>query len=192
MAIAQTKPHLSPAEYLEIERAAETKSEYIEGEMYAMSGASYEHNLIAANLTAGLHAALRGGSCRVVGSDQRVKEERATFYTYPDLAIHCGEPRFEPDGHLDTLLNPTVLIEILSPSTEAYDRGRKFSYYRAIPSLREVVFVAQDRPLVERFSRMDTGDWALHAIEGYDAGTYLPSVGVRLALAEIYEGVPRP
>ncbi|MEP7010950.1 MAG: Uma2 family endonuclease [Acidobacteriota bacterium] len=191
MAIAQTKPRLSPAEYLEIERAAETKSEYIEGEMYAMSGASYAHNVIVTNLGAGLHAALKGGPCRPVVSDMRVKDDSSELYTYPDVVVVCGKPRFEEEAYLDTLINPVLLIEVLSPSTERHDRGLKFAYYRSIPSLREVLFVAQDRPVVERYTRMNNGDWALHVTEGYDATIDLPSVGVQLLLAEIYDGVPK-
>jgi Uma2 family endonuclease len=187
MAIAQTKPHLTPAEYLEIERAAETKSEYFDGEMFAMAGASFEHNLIVVNLAAGLHAALKGGPCRVVASDMRVKD-RSPAYTYPDVAVVCGRPRFEEDAYLDTLTNPTLLAEVLSSSTEAHDRGLKFANYRSIPTLREVLFVAQDRPLVERYSRMENGDWSLHAVQTLDETIELPSVGAKLLLAEIYAG----
>ncbi len=188
MAIAQEKPHLSAEQYLAIEREAETKSELFHGELYAMSGASYAHNVITANLTAALHAALQGGPCRVVASDLRVKDELADSYTYPDLVVTCGEPRFE-DRHFDTLLNPIVLIEVLSRSTEGHDRGRKFAAFRRIPSLREVVFVTQDSPLTERFSLHESGDWLLHAAEGVGAELSLMSLGVRVPLAQIYDGV---
>ncbi|HXU31789.1 MAG TPA: Uma2 family endonuclease [Thermoanaerobaculia bacterium] len=188
MAIAQLKPRLTPAEYLATEREADTRSEYIEGEMYAMSGASYAHNVIVTNLAAGLHAALRGGPCRAIVSDMRVKDATSELYTYPDVVVVCGKPRFEEPAYLDTLTNPTLVIEVLSPSTERHDRGLKFAYYRSIPSLREVLFVAQDRPIVERYTRGEGDDWLLHVVQGLDAAIELPGVGARLVLAEIYEG----
>lgn len=188
MAIALIKPRLSPAEYLEIERGAETRSEYIEGEMYAMSGASYAHNVIVTNLAASLHASLKGGPCRAVVSDMRVKDDASELYTYPDVVVVCGKPRFEEPAYLDTLTNPTLLIEVLSPSTERHDRGLKFAYYRTIPSLREVLFVAQDRPIVEQYTRGEGEDWLLHAVQGLEATIQLASVDARLSLAELFEG----
>jgi len=192
MATAEPKPRLTPAEYLAIERASETRHEYYDGEMFAMTGGTFAHATIATNLASLLHGALRGGPCRALVSDMRVKVESAELYTYPDVVVVCGPAEFDEKEPKDTLLNPTVLIEVLSPSTEAYDRGRKFAFYRAIPSLREVLFVAQDRPLVERFTRTEAGDWLLHVAEGIEAWIDLPSVGARLTLAEVYEGVLGP
>ena len=122
---ALPRKHLSPAEYLEIERAAEWKSEYYEGEMFGMAGTSKEHATIAYNVAGELHSRLKGGECRGFIADMRVHIEQSGLYTYPDIAIVCGKPEFL-DGSFDTLLNPVVIIEILSPSTEAYDRGEKF------------------------------------------------------------------
>ena len=187
MAIAQEKPFYTAEQYLAVEREAETKSELFHGELYAMSGASYVHNVLTTNLAAALHAALKGGPCRVVASDLRVKDELADSYMYPDLVVVCGEPKFE-DRHFDTLLNPTVLIEVLSRSTEGHDRGHKFAAFRRIPTVREVVFVAQDTPLVERFSPHESGDWLLHAAEGLAGELNLLSLGVQVSLADLYDG----
>jgi Uma2 family endonuclease len=134
---------ITAAEYLEIERKAEIKSEYIAGRTYAMSGASRQHNLITANTLSEIHPQLRGRNCEAFVSDMRVKVSPTGMYTYPDDVAVCGEARFE-DSHMDTLLNPTVIVEVLSGSTEAYDRGEKFAHYRRLESLREYVLVAQD------------------------------------------------
>src|SRR2546423_7792204 len=119
---SQTKTYFTPEQYLALEREAEYKSEYINGQIYAMSGASREHNLIAVNIVSELHALLRGQPCEAYMSDMRVKVSQTGMYTYPDVVAVCGGPRFE-DEHGDTLINPTVIVEVLSPSTEAYDRG---------------------------------------------------------------------
>ena len=134
----QPKTHLTPEQYLEIERKAEFKSEYYQGEMFAMSGASYPHIGIVANAVASLHQQLRRGPCRPLSNDMRVRVTATGLYTYPDVVVVCGEPRFLDDT-FDTLLNPTVIIEVLSESTEAYDRGQKFEQYRSLESLAEYV-----------------------------------------------------
>ena len=144
--------YYTPEEYLALERKAEYKSEYINGEIYAMSGASRAHILITVNLTRELSTQLRGRPCEVYASDMRVKVSPTGMYTYPDVAAVCGEARFE-DGQVDTLTNPSVIIEVLSPSTEAYDRGEKFAHYRKLQSLAEYVLVAQDKMRVEHFAR---------------------------------------
>ena len=139
----QPKSFLTPEQYLEIERQAASKSEYWQGEMFAMAGASREHNLLAGNLYVSLHQQLRRRPCEVYQSDMRVWIPATGLYTYPDVVAVCGEPRFT-DDHVDTLVNPTFVAEILSPTTEAYDRGRKFEHYRKVESLQEYLLVAQE------------------------------------------------
>ena len=147
---AMPKPLLTPEEYLARERRAETKSEYLRGEVFAMAGASRAHNLIASNAAGELRQQLRDRPCEVYPSDMRVKVSPSGLYTYPDVTVVCGEPQFE-DAEVDTLLNPKVLVEVLSPSTADYDRGGKFTHYRRLPSLQEYVLISQDRPLVEHY-----------------------------------------
>lgn len=172
-------------EYLAIERAAETKSEYIDGRIVAMAGATERHIVIAGNVFAELRARFRGGPCRAYANEMRVRIERGNRYAYPDVSAVCGERRFE-DGVLDTLLNPTLVVEVLSDSTEAYDRGDKFAGYRALESLREYVLVAQNR--VERYQRQ--GDvWVYSALDDLSQTLELDSVGCAIPLTEIYEGV---
>ena len=191
MASAKSAPRLNEAEYLEIERRAEYKSEFLRGEMFAMSGGTRWHSLIAVNLAGELRARLKGSRCMVLNSDMRVKIEAAGLYTYPDLSIACESEQFVDDQG-DTLLNPTVIIEVLSDSREAYDRGQKFEFYRQIPSLREYVLVSQDRPHLEQFVRQPSGDWLFHDVSGLDAQITLPSIGVSVALAEIFAKVQFP
>lgn len=182
--------HYTPEEYLALERNAEFKSEYLDGRIVAMTGATMVHATITGNINAELRQRLRGGSCRAVASDMRVQTGAGRRYTYPDVVAVCGEPRFM-DGTLDTLLNPALIVEVLSPSTEAYDRGEKFLHYRTIESLQEYVLVAQDRVLVERFVR--AGEfWTLSTLSDLDASLELTSVGCELPLREIYERVELP
>ncbi len=139
---AQTRPHLTPEEYLAIERRSETRNEYLDGEMVAMTGGSRNHNLIVMNIGRELSLQLKKRPCEVYASDQRVRIPATGLYTYPDVVVVCAEPRFE-DEELETLLNPTLLIEVLSPTTEAYDRGKKFEHYQTIPSLSEYLLVSR-------------------------------------------------
>ena len=185
---AQQKTYLTPEQYLAIERRAETKSEYLDGEMFAMSGASREHNLIVVNLTREISAQLRDKPCETYSNDQRVRVLTTGLYTYPDLVVACGEPRFE-DKAFDTLLNPTLIIEVLSPSSEAYDRGKKFEHYQTLPSLAEYVLVCQDEPRVEQFLRQGGNRWLLTVATGLEASIALPSIQCELALAEVYRKV---
>jgi Uma2 family endonuclease len=186
-ALAHKIDWISPEEYLEIERRAERKSEYFNGEMFLMAGASKEHGHIAVEITAIVRNQLRGKPCVPFGSDTRVKIPGKNFF-YPDLTIACS-PEWM-DNEFDTLLNPVVVFEVLSPSNEAWDRGGKFREYRRIPSLREYVLVSQDKPLIEIYSRREDGAWLLRAVEGRDASIALESVeGVVLPLSEIYERV---
>lgn len=189
-AAVATQPihRLTPEEYLEIDRKAETRSEYLDGQMFAMSGASFRHAVIAANVQGGLRRRL-ASRCRVIGSDLRLHVGPTGLYTYPDVAVVCGRARLVPDQHNDTLLNPILLIEVLSPSTSNYDRGGKFAHYRQIESLREYLVVAQDRPHVERHVKQPSGEWLLTEIDGVEATVALHSVDAQLPLAEIYDDI---
>ena len=177
-------------EYLAFERAARYKSEYVEGQIVAMTGASEEHNLVTLNVGAELREQLRERPCRVYVADMRVKVSVSGLYTYPDVVVVCGEPRFE-DAHVDTLLNPTIIVEVLSPSIEAYDRGAKFGYYRELPSLREYLLVAQHKVLVEHYIREDD-HWVFTAAGKLEDVVPLPSAGAELPLAEVYHKVDFP
>jgi Uma2 family endonuclease len=179
---------ITAADYLALERQAEIKSEYLNGQIYAMSGASRSHNRITVNLTAALHAQLKHKPCEPFSGDMRVKVTPTGLYTYPDVMVVCGEPRFE-DPHVDTLLNPTVLIEVLSDSTEAYDRGGKFAHYRALESLTDYLLVAQDQPRIEHFRRQTDGQWLYSVADGLDAQVEIATIGCVLHLAEVYERV---
>jgi len=182
---AVSKRCLTPEEYLSIERRAETRSEYYRGEMFAMSGASRRHNLIAANILASLHLQFKQRSCEVYQSDMRVKIQDSTLYTYPDIVLTCSEPRFE-DKEVDTLLNPQVIIEILSSATEAYDRGVKFSHYRKIRSLKQYLLVSQGTPMVEKYTRCDDDQWMLSDMSDLEGKVVIESVDCELSMAEIY------
>lgn len=177
----------SPEDYLAQERDAERKSEYLNGFITAMAGTSFEHGLLEANLIREIGMQLKDGPCDVVTSNVRVLVNSTGLYTYPDVTIVCGRPNFL-DQKFDTLVNPTVVIEILSPSTEAYDRGAKFAHYRRIESLREYVLVSQSHMLVERFTKQGD-DWLLTASEGPDGVLELKSVGCKVLLSEIYRKV---
>ena len=187
--LLERKQYLTPEEYLALDRAAEERSEYLDGEMFAMAGGSREHALIAANLVGELRGQLKKRACETYGSDMRVWVEASGLYTYPDLSVVCTPPIFGPDGRRDVLSNPTLLIEVLSPSSEAYDRGKKFEHYRAIPSLREYLLVAQDGPTIDRFLREESGIWRFDTAHGLEAEIVLPSIGARLALSEVYAKV---
>jgi Uma2 family endonuclease len=190
---SQPKTYLTPEEYLAVERQNEYKSEYIDGEMLAMTGASRRHNIITFNVANALGPQLRGRPCEGYVNDMRVRiaSKRDYAYTYPDVVIVCGEPRFE-DDHLDTLLNPTVVIEVLSESTERYDRGKKFSLYRAIESLAEYVLVAQDEHKVEKYSKQTDGRWLLSDHRSPEDVVELTSIQCVFALREIYDKVALP
>jgi Uma2 family endonuclease len=189
-ALMSTVPtrRLTPQEYLALERLAEFKSEYLRGEVFAMAGASYKHTLAKDNLAGETRNQVKNGPCRVLTSDMRVRVDATGLYTYPDIAIVCDEPRFE-DEVLDTLLNPRALVEVLSDSTEKYDRGAKFGHYRQIPSLQEYVLVAQDQPLVERYVRQADDSWLLTVFQGLEQTFAFATVPVQVPLAEIYSGV---
>jgi Uma2 family endonuclease len=182
------KTFLTPEQYLEIERKAEFKSEYYEGEMFAMAGAQEAHNLIVGNLHGELRQQLRPRPCRAYMSDMRVRVSPSGLYTYPDVTIVCGEPQFL-DEVRDTLLNPNLIVEVLSPSTEAYDRGRKFKHYRSVESVSQYLLVASEQIGAELFTRQPDGGWRLIVANSMEDSLDLQSVGCRLALADMYEKV---
>lgn len=181
-------PKYTPEAYLALERAAPIRSELVDGEIVAMSGASFRHNRINLNLAGILNGRLRPTSCQVCSNDLRVLAPHTALYTYPDVVVVCGLPRFQ-DDQLDTLLNPTLLAEVLSPTTESFDRGRKFAQYQEIESLAEYLLVAQDEARIEQFVRQPDGLWTYRAVAGRDATLELPSVGVTLSLSEVYDKV---
>lgn len=185
---ALPKTHILPVEYLALDRQAETRSEYIDGEMIAMSGASMRHNMITSNIIRELGTQLKPHPCRVFPSDMRVYTPDTGNYLYPDVTVVCGQPQLA-DARMDILLNPTVLVEVLSESTEAHDRGRKFEGYRGLPSLRAYLLVAQAGPHVERYVRQPNGDWTLTDFHGLDAVVRLASLDCDLPLAEVYDKV---
>jgi Uma2 family endonuclease len=187
---SQPLAFVTPEEYLAAERQAERKSEYINGEILAMAGGSPNHDDIVSNLGWSLNNQLRNGDGKVHTPDFRVRvnPKGAYMYTYPDVSVVCGEPRFE-DGHLDTLLNPKVIIEVLSHSTEAKDRGVKARLYRQLASLAEYLFVAQDRVHVEHYGRQPDGNWQLSERDKLEDTLELRSVGATLTLTDVYHRV---
>jgi Uma2 family endonuclease len=188
---SQPKTYLTPDEYLAIERRNEYKSEYVDGEMVAMTGASRRHNLIAVNISRDISQQLRGRPCESYSGDMRVRIPTTRAYMYPDVVVVCGDPQFE-DDYVDTLLNPTVLIEVLSESTERYDRGRKFGFYRTIESLSEYVLVAQDELRVEQYAKQPDGRWLLTDHRSPEDVVELASVECTLKLSDVYEKVSLP
>ena len=187
---AAPKPYITPEQYLALERQAKTKSEYFAGEIFAMAGASPEHSLISSNVLGDLWSQLREGPCTVYNSDMKVRSTQE-HYAYPDVTVVCGEAQFAGEER-EVLLNPTLIVEVLSPSTEAWDRGGKFEQYRQRESLQEYVLIAQGRPHVERFARQADGQWLLTEVNGSAAILALPSIGCELALSEVYRKVTLP
>ena len=182
----QPEPWIAPAEYLERERTALLRSEYVNGRIYAMAGASSRHVVVCGNAHASLHRALRGKNCQPFMSDMRVRVAETTLYTYAGVRVACPPVEYD-DSRNDTLINPVVIIEVLSPSTESYDRGDKWAHYQRLVSLRDCVLVSQDQPRVEHYSRAAAGDWLLHVAEGLSASITLTSVDCTLLLSDIYE-----
>jgi len=187
MSSAASRLRYSPQEYLARERTSPIRHEYDNGEIFAMAGASRRHNLIAENLSREIGNQILDRPCEAYSSDMRVWIEATGLYTYPDFVVVCGEPRFQ-DSDLDTLLNPMVVAEILSATTEAYDRGVKFGHYRRIPSLREFVLISQDRMLVERYTRQGE-DWLLTELTRPDQVLRLESIGCEVPLSRIFAKV---
>jgi Uma2 family endonuclease len=186
--LARPVHRLNEQEYLQIERAAQFKSEYFDGEMFAMSGGTRWHSLIISNLNREMGLLLKNGKSLVFDSNLRVKVDATGLLTYPDVIVSCEEQRFL-DSEIDTLLNPTLIVEVLSDSTEAYDRGKKFENYRQIPSLHEYVLVSQTEPRLEQFIRQSSGEWLLRDTAGLENRFESPTLGIAIPLAEIFANV---
>ena len=184
----QTITYVTPDEYLAAERLSEVKSEYLDGVVYAMTGASLTHTQIVGNLTIELGTQLRARPCRVLPIDQKVRLPESRKFFYPDIAVVCGEVQYHDDRR-DIILNPDLIIEVLSPSTEAFDRGAKFQAYQTLDSLKEYVLVAQDRPIVEQYVRQSDGKWTYTAAVGLESSLALPSVECTLNLSAVYDKV---
>lgn len=182
----QKKTRITPEEYLEFERTSEIKHEYFEGEIFAMVGASLNHNKISINLVRELGNRLKDSSCDLFSNDLRVKVQAIDKYTYPDIVVVCGDIDLEKESGMETLLNPLVIIEVLSDSTEAYDRGTKFQHYRLIPSLQEYILVSQHSYLVEKYTRSDDGGWRYFSYENVEHTMEIESVKCKLMLSDIY------
>lgn len=185
---SQANKRYTSEEYLALERQAEYKSEYYGGEIFAMAGASRWHNLIVANVVGELRSQLKGRPCTTYPSDLRVKISPTGLYTYPDVTVVRGAAQFE-DTQQDTLLNPTLIVEVLSESTEAYNRGDKFAYYRKLASLMEYVLITQTKPHVEHYVRQPDNRWLLAEADSLQHILHLPSIDCHLALAEVYDKV---
>ena len=182
------KPLMTPEEYLAIERKADARSEYLAGEIFLMAGANERHDLIVANLVGEFRVQFKSRPCKVYPSDMRVKIPKTGLYTYPDVVVVCTGPEFEDDGN-DTLLNPTLIIEVLSDSTEAYDRGKKFEHYRTLTSLSDYLLVAQDKARIEYYVRQSDGKWLFSTYSDLQETVQLGSVESSLPLIEIYDKV---
>lgn len=178
---------LTEEQYLEIERAAEFKSEFHDGQMFAMAGGSPNHSLLANQIGGMLFARLRQ-PCRAFNSDLRIKVPQTGLYTYPDCSVVCGDLEFVGDRK-DVIVNPILLAEVLSPGTEAYDRGKKFESYRTIPSFREYLLIHQDRRHVEHYSKQDDGSWVLREHSGESAIIAIARWSIEIPLAELYANV---
>ena len=185
------KHFYTPQEYLALERKAVCKSEYYAGEIFAMSGASREHNLIVANVTTSLNTQLKDRNCEVYPSDMRVRTPDTLLYTYPDVEVVCGEPQFEDDS-VDTLVNPTLIVEVLSPSTETYDRTKKFADYRKIASLREYILIAQHECRVTQYIKQSDGTWLFREANRLEEKLRLASIASELDLESAYRKVQFP
>ena len=187
MSSIAARTYLTPEEYLTFERKATTKHEYFAGEIVAMSGASFAHNFTTGDIFGELRAQLQGGKCKAATSDMRVKVSKTGSYFYPDVVVFCGEPQAE-DNRSDTLLNPTVIIEVLSPSTEARDRGEKFWHYQQLVSLQEYILVSQNQVCVEHNFREGTY-WLRTEFRELEDIMLLTSIECKLCLRDIYSSV---
>ena len=187
MATAAAQTYVTPQEYLALERKAHCKSEYLDGHIIAMSGASFKHSLIISNISGELHLQFKGRGCSVHTNDMWVRPNPRDSYFYPDVVVVCGEPQFE-DEVFDTLLNPIVIIEVLSSSTEAYDRGEKFRRYQQLVSLKEYVLVSQDKGWIEHHRRHGA-QWILSHYRSLEEVLPLTSIGCEVPLRDIYARV---
>ncbi len=181
------KKKFTAAEYLAMEEVAPYKSEYHRGEIFALSGGTWDHSVIASNLTRLLGNVLAGRPCRVVNSDLRIHVKTEELYTYADVAVVCGKPRFL-ERRTDTVLNPVLIVEVLSPSTRDYDRGAKFALYKSIPTLQEYILIDSDNAQVECFRRRDAG-WMVAAYPGLEGRLQFESLDCEISLKDLYDGV---
>jgi Uma2 family endonuclease len=179
---------VSPEEYLAMEEVSETRNELVGGVLLGMSGNTYPHVVIVRNLMVELGGQLRGKPCDVVCNELKVKVELTGDYFYPDLVGLCGTPVFDQPNQV-TVLNPTMLIEVLSPSTEAYDRGQKFLHYQQIPTLKEYVLVSQGEPRIEIYTRGENSAWTYKMVSGLEASASFVSIECTVALADVYRDV---
>jgi Uma2 family endonuclease len=185
---SEHKTFITPEQYLAMERLADRKSEYFAGEVFAMAGASEQHITIVSNLTYLFVSQFKGRPCKTYSSEMKVLVAATGLFTYPDVVIVCAEPVFH-DTKRDVLLNPQVLIEVLSDSTEAYDRGKKFEYYGSIDTITDYVLVSQDRPNVERFERQAAQGWHYTRLVGLGSVLEIEAIQCRLMLADVYDKV---
>jgi Uma2 family endonuclease len=188
MALLQKKPFITPAEYLRRERESEFKHEYFAEEIFAMADGTPKHSLIQTNVCSELRSLLKEKPCRVYNSDLRVKVDATGLYTDPDASVTCGELQCD-DKRSKTVLNPTVIVEVLSPSTEAYNRVRTFNHYRQIATLREYLLVWQDEPRIERFFKNAEGSWVLTEAAGMDGVLHVSTLGIDVSLHDVFDKV---
>jgi Uma2 family endonuclease len=197
MGLPKPKPILTVDEYLAMERASEVRHEYLDGEIYAMAGESGEHGDITVNIIITLGSQLKGKPCRARTKDTKVRsgplkksrQNTSGLFSYPDIVVVCGEPEYH-DAHTDVILNPTAIMEVLSPKTEAFDRGDKFTRYQTWnTTLKDYLLVSQDQPLIEHFSRQDDGSWSRKQITGLKAQVAIPSIQCTLRLADVYDRI---
>jgi Uma2 family endonuclease len=180
--------YYSEHDYLDFERNSQERHEFYKGEIFAMSGASYEDNVIEDNLRLIIGTSLKGKSCRSFGSNLRIHIPRNSLYTYPDIMILCGEPKFQ-DQKFDTVLNPAVLIEILSPSTANYDRGAKFDLYREIDSLKEYILIDSTNYHCVHYNRNADNTWTLWETKNVNEDLLINAVNLKISLSEVYAGI---
>ncbi|HMS41196.1 MAG TPA: Uma2 family endonuclease [Pyrinomonadaceae bacterium] len=189
MSALPQRKYVSPEEYLTAERESLEKHEFFDGEIFQMAGASLKHIVITGNLAAELHARFKGRDCRALQSDMRVHIPKTGLFTYPDIAVVCGKPEFLPDEQLDTLTNPVLIIEVLSASTEGYDKGVKFDNYRSLESLREYVLISQDAKRVIRYTKQTDNSWVLMDFIDDKTEIELVSIECSLTMDDIYDKV---
>ncbi len=182
----QEKTYMTPEEYLEFERTSEIRHEYVDGEIFAMAGASLNHNRVNGNIFNEIKNQLKKSPCDAFASDMRVKVNELEKYTYPDIVVVCGDIELEKIKGLETLVNPAVIIETLSDSTEAYDRGKKFQHYRFLSSLQEYILVSQHHCLVEKYVRSDDGSWRYFSYEKMEQTLTIESINCEVLLSDVY------
>jgi Uma2 family endonuclease len=185
---ARPKPYVTVEQYLAIERVAIEKSEYYEGEMFLMAGAKERHNTIAFNIGFELGVCFRKRGSRVYGSDMRLYTKTTGLFSYADAVVICGKPELH-DEKLDILTNPLVIVEVLSKSTEKYDRGRKFELYKGLSSFQHYLLIAQKEPLVEHFHKQESGEWRKRVFTGLDATLHIAQFELSVPLSELYLNV---